>query len=563
MNKILGRFNFKSFIFLLMWLPALTWAADISVKVDRTQVFEGESFQLIFQANGSVDGNPDFSSLAVLLDVLRQSENSNISIMNGSMTRLKTWNLTVMAKSSGRIQIPAISFGQDKSEPLLIEVKAQSQKSKTVSDSFYIELEPQQYSVKQQAQLLLTVRAFSDQNLKGIQFSSLEFNQRDVLVEPVGEQTNYQTKIANKPYLVVEQRVAIFPQQAGSLQIKPVMVEAVVSNRSRGPFGFSNDKVIRARSADIYIDVQSKENDYDVWLPASSLSLTGEWLSDPSTFRVGEPITRTVELVAEGLTAAHLPELVVGTVDSLKVYPDQAVLQNTTNDQGITGMRKEKLAYIPTQAGDIELPEVVVPWWDTGEQRWKQAVLPAQTIKVQASAQALQQAPILTQPVTKPLDSEVSNQVMSKGLKTVNETETFWWKWLALLFALAWAVTLWFLIRLRNKQPLVAQPVETVLQSFNLKALKQACDNGDALNCKQQLILWANDYFGREFLNILQIKPFVADDLAEQIDILQVTLYSRATQCQWNPMLLYEMIAQMNKQADSLSAKQLEPLHLR
>ena len=121
----------------------------------------------------------------------------------------------------------------------------------------------------------------------------------------------------------------------------------------------------------------------DQWLPVNKLQLAEKWSADPSTFMVGEPITRTLEESASGLTAAQLPALADSTtLDGFKLYPDQVQLTDDKNDAGISGKRVQKIAYIPTRAGNVTLPAIEVKWWDVATGKEQVTSLPAHTFTI-------------------------------------------------------------------------------------------------------------------------------------------------------------------------------------
>ncbi len=91
------------------------FAADINVHLSQNPVALGDSFQLIFKAVGSPDGEPDFSPLEQNFEILGRSQNQSIQMINGNVTRQTNWALMLMAKNNGAFQIPAIRFGSDSS----------------------------------------------------------------------------------------------------------------------------------------------------------------------------------------------------------------------------------------------------------------------------------------------------------------------------------------------------------------------------------------------------------------------------------------------------------------
>jgi len=62
---------------------------------------------------------------------------------------------------------------------------------------------------------------------------------------------------------------------------------------------------------------------------AEQLVLKQEWSGDNQQMKVGEPLTRTLTLLAKGTTVSQLPELNAAKIDDqLKAYPDQPYCRN-------------------------------------------------------------------------------------------------------------------------------------------------------------------------------------------------------------------------------------------
>lgn len=564
MNRILGK-SFSLLVLCLISTMSLA-AVDIIVRSDRNPVHMDESFQLVFEANGSVDDDPDFSPLQVLLDVMRQSESSNISLINGSMSRSKTWTLTVMAKALGDIQIPSIHFGDDKSPPFLIKVKKADQ-AQMGSSSFFVNLETDVKSGIEQAQIVATVRVFSDKSLNEISIATLQFNHTDVMLEMLGEEKSFQTKIQGKNYLVIEQKVAIFPQDSGVLEIHPVLAVGEVRVGGRRFFGDPAGQPVRARSNALKIDVKAKP-DVPVWLPSQLLKLQDQWLSDPAQFTVGEPITRVLTLTAKGLTSAQLPELEIKAIDFVKQYPDQVQLKDDITDSGIVGIRQEKIAYIPSEAGEFILPSMLINWWNTRTGQWQKAQIAEQVITVKQSESFVEQTPVLTQtPVNiqnKELNKSSTDEVTFE-VPSLKSSEP-WWKFLTLFFALAWIITLWLFFKKSKPEQTEVIIEEKVKPIFKMSELKTACSQKDAKGCKSCVINWANDQFmEKHFTQLSDLKHYVDDTLYKEIKQLEATLYATESSDEWEPDHLYAAIISANstkKGKDIVDNKKLVSLRL-
>ena len=149
------------FLLVCLFFSAKSFAVDIDVSVDRNPVSINESFKLIFSASESPDEDPDFSTLDDDFRVLNQQKNSQSSWVNGESNRRISWTLDVMAKRAGQREIPAVSFGEDSSSALQINVLARTVSDKmTVNDELYIQIDASPEQPYVQSQLLYTIRFF-------------------------------------------------------------------------------------------------------------------------------------------------------------------------------------------------------------------------------------------------------------------------------------------------------------------------------------------------------------------------------------------------------------------
>jgi len=217
-------------IFLFLQL-SVSQSASITAQADRNPVQVNESFNLIFEASGSVDDEPDFSSLKNNFSIINQSQSSSISIINGSYSKTTRWTLLLMPKQVGVFTIPSIAFGTDASPQLRMTVKARSQANNGGDSDLFMEVDVSTKQTWVQGQIILTVRLFSATNISQFGISKLETNKFDLVTEKLGEDKRYQTSRGNTLYLVFERRFAIFPQQTGRLHIEPFLGEVEVGYR--------------------------------------------------------------------------------------------------------------------------------------------------------------------------------------------------------------------------------------------------------------------------------------------------------------------------------------------
>lgn len=538
------------YFLLLVLLVSPVLQAAITVTVDRNPVHVNESFQLFFEADETPDGDPDFSALQQHFSILNTSQNSSISIINGNYQRSIKWTLQLMPKQVGEFIVPAIRFGDDKTEPFQISVKPATQSDNASGQGLIFELYADRESLAVQGQLIITMRLMSDTNIAAYEFGELMVDNVEVVTEPLGDVKRFQTKLGDKPFLVLEQKFALFPQNSGDMEIKPVLGQVRLASASNSVFDpFQRRGEIRSvNSPPLIIEVTGIDPAFSgkQWLPATNLRLSEVWQSDLDNLAAGEPITRTIMLVAEGLTAAQLPPLEQPQIDGIKQYPDQASLDDQRSDKGIVGVRQQKVALIPTRGGNYTLPEITLPWWNTETGRQEIAKIPTRTITVaagaevpQASGESAQMPPSTPQVGT---TSTVSPQPSNR-----------FWVWLSLFLACGWiasAVVWWFRYRRVARAPVAEDPHQIKLKQA-ARQLRSACEANNAPETRDALLQWAGALpVGIKFSHLNQLAGYFGEPLKTHIDTLNQSLYAPRKQ-DWQGQELWQTCQAIMRDAEA------------
>jgi len=544
----------------LMLISVAAQAAKIEVSVDREPVAINDSFQLAFSTTSSPDDDPDFSPLKQDFEILNQQQSNQSSWINGKSTKSIKWQLTVMAKRSGNLTVPAINFGDDQSSPLaLIVKKATSQQHKKTEDIFLdIEVSPKQTYV--QSQVLYTVRFY--QRVQIAQATLSEPKIDNAIVENLAGDKTYNTQIKGVNYRVTERSYAIFPQQSGVITIPPLVLSAQLiindpNSRSNSFFNMPNTQTKRIMSKEISLNVLPSPDHFtgQHWFPAKKLQLQQSWSNKKLEVNVGEPLTRTITMIASGVTASQLPDLQLQQTDSqLKIYPDQAISNDQKNANGIIAVREQKAAFIPSSPGSFELPAIEIPWFNTQLNKMEIATLPAVTIT------AIGQTPVMTDPANN--DGDVQTTRAQSQESVITSTENALWKWLAFVLAIGWLLTIMFIIWSRFK-PVQIEPRkqdDDLALKAAVKAVKKSCLNNDASACQQALIAWGKVKFNSA--NLAAIKSHCDGALQNEIADLQQSLYAQDKSTWQGEQFLTHFIKQNNTQAGKLNDDiALEPLY--
>jgi hypothetical protein len=506
---------------LLLGLSVLAWPAraEIKVSVDRNPVQMNETFQLVFELDENPDRDPDFSPLRKDFLVLGNNRSSSLSIINGDYRRSVKWTLQLMAKDVGEFEVPPIRFDRQRSEPLKITVKP-ARPSSLPDDQLALEMLVDETRAYVQSQIVLTLRLLSAVDISAYQFGDISIDSLDTVAEPLGDVRQYQTRVGDKAYLVLEKQFALFPQQSGRLEISPVLAEVrLPSRQAYDPFQ-TGGEVRRLRSQPVSVEVMPIPAEYDAsyWLPARRLELRSDWQGDLGKLVAGEPLTRSLTLSADGLTAAQLPELPLGDVDGIKQYPDQPLLENRRTNGGIRGIREQKVALIPGSGGRYRLPPIEIPWWNLETGRVEIARLPAREIVVQDTPGTSAPAPQAGTPAAKTAPGPPGG-------------ETSLWPWLSLALACGWALSAvywWFAARPRAPAERDAAPASRSLRGARRK-LERACRQSDAAAARAALLDWGRALLApRQVTNLSDLCEMLGEPLTREVETLNRSRYAAA-----------------------------------
>jgi hypothetical protein len=541
-------------------VPLEVGAAEIKVSVDRNPVNIDESFQIIFTAAESPDDDPDFSPLNQDFDILSQSKSSNSSWINGKSSKTIQWTLTVMAKQAGDLLVPAVKFGDDITQPLPLLVTQGKATGNNIhnDEDLFLEVEAIPESPYVQSQVLYTMRLYRRVDISQASLDEPELT--DAVIEKLGEDSNYNTQLNGVGYLVTERKYAVFPQKSGQMTIKPLVLtaEVVIGNRL-GFNGFFNSQLTKTKkvsSKAIMLNVKPVPSSFTRphWLPAEQLVLKEEWSGYVKQMKVGEPLTRTLTLLAKGTTVGQLPELNnAKTDDKLKTYPDQPALQEQKKPDGLIAFREEKIALIPSKAGSYTLPAIEVPWFNTQSQKIEIAGLPETTIT--AISVAGNQAAVKPPAVTSVKPQKIESN------PTIQQQQGNFWLFASVFLASGWLATMvYFLFRHRAKKPVIEKNEIDVRLKDSIKRLKKACTDNEAAAAKDALIEWGRQKFNVSSLGA--IAAFCDARLRDEILQLNQLLYGKEAE-QWKGKKLFQAFVENNAREKIAAAEEdsLEPLY--
>ena len=477
-------------------LGAEAWAQAPWASLSRTTMSEGETVTLEIEVAEQMQGSgPDLQPLEADFHVLGQSRSTQLRLVNGRQSASTKWIIELEPKRRGELRIPALWVGGEATSPLTLKVvRQQSLGAGGQAQDFFLEVEVEPKNPYVQAQVRYTVRLFYAVAL-------LEGNldapvAKDVVSEQIGDDVSYTSIRHGRRYQVFERRYAVFPEKSGEVIIPAMTFQGRAASNTHGRSLserlFNRGRRLRLKGDDVVLAVRPRPEGYrgTQWLPAEALTLREEWPAESPVFRPGEPVTRTLIVEAKGLRANQLPELELPAIPQLRVYPDQPKAHTRAGESGLVGRLEQPAAIIPNQAGELTLPEIRLPWWDTRAETQRVAVLPARTITVQAASGAPDRARPQPVPESDP-DANLSQATVPAKPETSGLSKPGYWPWISTTLLGLWVLTLaaWW----RQHRQGIASPgrdLEAPTLGKARRELRRACQANDSHRAARALLNW-------------------------------------------------------------------------
>lgn len=543
-------------LFLLFSIPAF---AKVSATVDRVTIEQGETFLLTIQSD---DSTPELDVLEPFFNILGTSRSSKVSFINGAMSSLKEWLITLSPKNTGVSVIPSITVGKEKTQPIRIEVVKAKVLNAAQGADIFLEVSLDSNSPYVQSQVIYIARLFRAVEIREGSLTEPEIN--TAVVERMGEDVTFQTTRNQRRYHVTERQFALFPQKSGSMVIPPTVFDGqVLATQSSGqqandPFNRffqqqQRTRRVQIKSDALTLDVLPQPTTFtgENWLPAKRVVLGESWSVEPPQFKVGEPITRTIKIQAVGQTGAQLPEFKDLPSDGIKQYVDQPKVETGVSDGSLVGIREEKFAIIPTTSGKLVLPELRLSWWDTVLDKEQLVTIPSRVIDVApASASVAGNQP--TQIMNN--SDSIQNGTQDNSIVNVQPVgDSGFWQIMALALGFGWLITViaWLYQMKKTKVKYDAeQGTSNDSESLNeaRKRLDTACKNNNASEAKSALLAWGGAAWPEnKTRSLLSVGERLQDpNVIQAVIELDEVLYSHVDSA-WNGEVFWSVVGQKLK----------------
>lgn len=559
-NKILALLTLTVILATTLVTSTTAFAlTNVTASVDSNPVMSNESIVLTVIADDSVDRDAlDTSPLLTNFIVARTEVSSQTSIINLSMSKTTQWQIVLMPRSTGNLTIPSLTIDSHQSQPINIKVIEQGSTGSTQQQDIFISTELSSNDIYVQQLVTLTIKLHIGVQLQRGSLS--EPTLEGAVIEQVGKDIENDGIVNGKRYRIIERTYAITPEQSGEFTLVTPMFSGdvmVQSQRRSGFLSFGETKPVNVLGEKLSLNVRPIPDSFPVnannpWLPSELLTLHQEWQPEPIEFKVGEPITRTILLTAEGLGKAQLPNIVMDAPAGLKIYPDQAELHSSVPNKRLISQKRQNFALVASQAGDYILPKITIAWWNTVTNKYQQAILPEQTITIKANPDAPK--PLITnaaQPRLTQANDINTTQLAPISQPIIERTNNLQWLFLALwlLTCIAWAL---HIIMIKRSISTKSKTKATKKINDHYLALMAACKQNNAEKALNLILPWLNNSSlktnNNEIATLSEaIQELNNEAFTQAINDIQHHLFGKRTiESNWNGEPLLKAIQQIN-----------------
>lgn len=444
----------------VMLLTCAPVGAVTRAWLDRDSANAGDVVMLNIETDQrGVD--PDYTPLRNDFALGAKSANQQMQVTNGSVTVRALFGVVLTPRKSGELIVPAIRVGNERTEPLRLQVGASASDAGSSApgaaaaaqgnEDAFVQTQvddPQPY-VQQSVGVVVRLY-FATQLASG----ELDLEAPDgASLQRIGDDVSSVKVLNNRQYNVVERRYLLVPERSGRL----VLPSARFNGRSVGGFfddyfGRGNGE-LSARSASIPLQVRAQPaNAPQPWLPLRSLQL--RYTTTPQRATAGEAAQLVVEASARGATQAQFPELPTPSVPDAQVFAEPPQYEERFVDGSPQLRLTRRYSIVPNRAGPLVVPGLQVAWWDVGAAAAKTAALPDLTLDVAAGSGAFAAPAPAPTPAANPSPDNAAATAAAGTLSLQQAAATQRpWGWIAAAigFALLWIATLvWALLRRRG-----------------------------------------------------------------------------------------------------------------
>ncbi len=478
---------------------AAAFAGSVTAELDRRQTSIEEPFWLTITIQGSLDevlNAPESQDF----EFVKTGESTNISIVNGSVTKERQYTFQVRPLRQGALSIPSfiakIDGRDEKTLPIEVQVAATGQQQNggikpNVKKLVFVERDIPKTTLYEGQAIRSTGRLLTRTRLTGA--TPVRDPSPMWRVIAVDGQRNRDVTRDGVNYSVVEIDEVLIPLKAGKLAVPQFGINASWIQETRrserrrpssvfdlfqqGMFNMGEEVSRKLVSESMQLDVKPlptpKPSGFSDMVGAFTLKAT---VSDREIV-AGETVTLTIDLSGQG-ALDRMQDFKV-RVTGVRVYDDKPELSEKVEPgAGLVSTKRFKFAVVPQQPGELSLGSIKLTAFNPFTERYEEllADLGMVSVKEGVSHAKSEQSPSdVNTPHSSQQPIKASPEVSAlvpRQVDAVARSDKRWWlsPWILAFEVLAMSLMLaWMLLRKfsvpRNKK------------KSNEAVIRQMCDS--------------------------------------------------------------------------------------
>ncbi len=361
---------------LLLALAALPAFAQTRAWLDRAEITYGETVALNIATDQSV-AQIDYGPLRAEFDIGGQSVRRSFELSNGGSRRVSVFSVGLRPRAPGLARVPPLSVGNASTAPLRLVVLAPTVQPASADADVFVETGVDAERPYVQQAVGVTVRLnYAIPLLSG----QLDLDApAHASLQRVGEDIQYQRQLGGRRYNVVERRFLLIPERSGPLLLPGARLNGVTGSGFMG-FGGERQPVSAAAPAKRLQVLPIPVGAPQPWLPLRGLTL--RYLQAPKQAFAGGAASIEIEAVADGATAAQMPDIGIADVAGAQLFADPSQVDEQFVDGRPRTTVRRTFSLVPARPGTLVVTGPRIAWWDAANGATRIAELPPLQLQV-------------------------------------------------------------------------------------------------------------------------------------------------------------------------------------
>jgi hypothetical protein len=517
-------------------------AVQVSATVSGTNVVLGDVFILTVNINDNDDDYQlDTRELEQDFTVYQPSQSQSSEYVNGNFSQKTQWQVRLQAKKIGLLTIPALKIGDHATDTIQIKVTEPSQNPEADSDPesvVFVENSIDKNTIYIGQSLTFTTKLFISKNTNSLDLKAPHFEGAENTV--FGQDKNNQIVRNGIRYNTITRQYKMTATQAGKFEINSPLLTGTL-RKVVAVSEWQNRVVetpINIRGSRLNINVKAIPANYQgKWIVSDDLRLIEDTNLMEKTYKVGEPITRSITLQIASVAKDKLPNIKLNYPKALRFYPDQDQLEEGKSNGLNYGIRIIRHAIIADEVGTLILPEIKLNWFNSKTNQQQTAILPTQKLTILAA----DKQQVNSIPVIQPAVKERQQTVI------VNNSALIYWQISVALLIMILLFLVFYHLSYRRLVTGNKQLKKSMLSPLdeNYLALQNSFNKNNAGMCYSALLDYAqHQYPSLKSLNQLpektQLNESDKQQLKDEIQYLQQCCSDPSLT--WNATKLAELV---------------------